>query len=223
LARQRLRSEAHYRRFQQFQAAAILNELAHQGVHLAGRRVLDLGCGNGGYTLEMHKRGARAFALERYVVSEVQQLFISDSAHIALQDGTMDVVFCASVIEHVPQPSALLREIHRVLKSDGLCYLSFPPFYSLNGGHHFKPYHWLGEKVALRMRGGQHKSYAEAYGEWGLYVLTLRQAKQEIANAGFTIQSLNTRFMPINFAQWPVLGEVLCWHAEFLLRLIPHL
>jgi ubiquinone/menaquinone biosynthesis C-methylase UbiE len=116
----------------------------------------------------------------------------------------------------------LLREIHRVLKPNGLCYLSFPPFYSLNGGHHFKPYHWLGERMALRMRGGQHKSYAEAYGEWGPYVLTLRQAKQEIANAGFTNQSLNTRFMPINFAQWPVLGEVLCWHAEFLLRLIPN-
>jgi hypothetical protein len=29
---------------------------------------------------------------------------------------------------------------------------------------------------------------------------------------------MSTRYMPASFIRWPVIGEALTWHAQFLLR-----
>ncbi len=75
----------------------------------------------------------------------------ADALHASFSDESFPFVFCASLIEHVPEPIGLLTEIARVLTRDGSAYLSFPPFYSPVGGHQFKPFHLLGEQLALRL------------------------------------------------------------------------
>lgn len=47
-------------------------------------------------------------------------------ANLSFKDNSIDIVFCIAVLEHVPNPEKVVSEIRRVLKKDGVVYLSFP-------------------------------------------------------------------------------------------------
>jgi ubiquinone/menaquinone biosynthesis C-methylase UbiE len=96
-----------------------------------GHRVLDLACGVGA----MSSRLVRAFPGIRLVgvdLSESQlracranhptlHLARADGAHLPFADGTFDRVFCSWLLEHVPAPVPVLREVRRVLAPGGVC------------------------------------------------------------------------------------------------------
>ncbi|MDH7489305.1 MAG: class I SAM-dependent methyltransferase [Anaerolineae bacterium] len=238
LARQRAESPEAYRRFQAQQGRMVLQRLEAQGVSVAGRRVLDLGCGLGGYTEALRERGARVVATDLSLPALVglpplSPRVCADALALPFSDAAFDLVFCASLIEHVPDGLALLEETRRVVRPGGYGYVSFPPFYSPRGGHQFAPYHLLGERFAtwlyLRTRArripawqrdivAEGDSYSRAYHGFGLHRVTIAAAKRWAAQAGWQVVSLSTRFSPVNTAKWPLLGEFLTWHAEFLLR-----
>jgi len=223
LGRQRLTSGDAYVRFQTFQGEMILSEIEATGVRLEGRRALDLGCGYGGYSLALRKRTDRVLAADRHFppgscTTHATIWWVeADAVSLPFGDGEFDFIMCASLIEHVAEPLRLLSEIRRVMSPRGICYLSFPPFYSPVGGHNFKPYHLLGEKLAIRLSGLQCASYATAFGKWGLYPLTIRKVRRLVGTAGLRIRNLATRFLPLNTAALPMVGEFLTWHVQFLL------
>lgn len=45
----------------------------------------------------------------------------------------------------------------------------------------------------------------------------IRRARQLIAEAGLKIKRESTRFLPLNVARLPCLGEFLTWHVQFIL------
>jgi len=47
-----------------------------------------------------------------------------DAMHLREADGSVDVVVCSHVYEHVPDASQMFAEIFRVLKPGGFCYFS---------------------------------------------------------------------------------------------------
>ena len=218
LARRRFYSPDDYWRFQVFQGEMILDYLTKQGIHLQGLEVLDLGCGNGGYSAVLERAGAHVVSLDfKKSKGEVPKRFVlADAQAIPAVSARFPLVFCASLIEHVPDPVKLVQEIRRVLHPDGVAYLSFPPFYSPVGGHQFKPYHLLGERLGLRLSGRNKASYAKCYGDWGLYPLSIRRVRQIIVQAGLVIRDEATRFLPFNVASVPWLGEFLTWHVQFI-------
>ncbi len=238
LAKRRGESPDAYRQFQAHQGRMVLRRLEAQGVGIAGRRVLDLGCGLGGYTQALSERGARVVATDLSLptlagLPAAWPRVCANALALPFADAAFDLVFCASLIEHVPDAPALLREIRRVARLGGHAYVSFPPFYSPRGGHQFAPFHLLGERVAtwmyLRTRArripawqreiiAEGGSYSRAYHGFGLHRVTIAAAKRWIADAGWDVVSLSTRFSPVNTALWPLIGEFLTWHAEFLLR-----
>jgi len=219
----------------------LLRYFATNDIHLDGKRVLDLGSGIGGYSKIFSAAGADVISVDlmadRIAPLEQSGARISASAvNLPLADETIDMVFCASLIEHVEQPEGVIAEITRVLKPRGYCYLSFPPFYSWRGGHEYAPYHYLGERLALRIVGthankyhpewiqglyqvsNAPQSFSGIYADWGLYVMTISKAKRIISESNLRIIDLSTRFMPFSFVRWPILGEFLTWHVQFLLQ-----
>jgi len=221
VAQARFRSNADYANFQAFQAEMILKELAKRGIYLENKQILDLGCGHGGYSFALAQKSNRVIALDRYIVQKNSPLgnigwLRGDALMTPFRDNQFEFIMCASLIEHVREPIGLLKEIRRVLSPSGLCYLSFPPFYSPVGGHQFKPWHLLGEKLAIRL-SGHADAYESAFGQWGLYRRTIRGVKRHIRDSGLKIQSTSTRYFPINFAALPFVGEFLTWHVQFIL------
>ena len=230
-SRKRHLTEDTYLEFQKNQGQLVYQYLARRGVDLRGKVVADIACGDGGYSLVFQQAGANAIAIDRFadrIHPEVQgrlPVMVADGISLPFKDGCVDFLFCASLIEHVDEPMALLHELHRVLSPEGICYLSFPPFYSPVGGHQFKPFHLLGEKAALRILGWLRKTdnvhangFASAYGQWGLYPRTIGSVKGMIGQADFVIQEQSTRYLPINFSKIPIVSEFLTWHVQYLLR-----
>ena len=55
-----------------------------------------------------------------------------DGARLPFVDGCLDGVLCLEVLEHVPEPEAVLKEIARVLKHEGRAWISMPFLYPLH-------------------------------------------------------------------------------------------
>jgi len=241
VSRRRLHSEKDYREFQAFQARQILNYLAAHGVVVRGRSLLDLGSGMGGYSQEFARQGAQVISVDLVQprlpdVDGMSQVRATARA-IPLRNHAVDLVFCASLIEHVAEPQMVLAEIERVLIAGGVCYISFPPYYSPVGGHEFAPFHYLGERLAIRLARRpaavpewlrqlydmptQVQSFADSYQGWGLYKMTIRKFRRLVAHTGLVRLDMSTRYMPISWVGWPLLGEILTWHAQFLLAKPP--
>ena len=49
---------------------------------------------------------------------------IGDTMKLAFPNNSFDVIICAQVYEHVPNPQKLFEEVYRVLRPGGVCYLS---------------------------------------------------------------------------------------------------
>jgi SAM-dependent methyltransferase len=237
LGRRRLQSEEDYRRFQALQARLILGYLDRHDLDVRGKLALDLGSGVGGYGMELANHGARVINLDlvkpSYQLVPGKSMAIGNALSIPLADGQIDLVFCASLIEHVCDPIGLLLEIQRVLRHGAYCYLSFPPFYSPRGGHEFSPFHYLGEDQAIRLtRHREHpqwvrelfratanpKSFSDTYQGWGLYKMTIAKAKRLIRSTSLQMVDVSTRYLPLGVEKVPILGEIMTWHVQFLLK-----
>jgi SAM-dependent methyltransferase len=223
LGRKRSRSVADYQELQRFLACRVWDYLARQRVTFAGARLLDLAAAWGAYGQVFADAGAQVtyldLTVDQYVPRERRPAFVKgDAVHLPFESRAFDFVFCASLIEHVPDAAALLVELYRVLRPGGRCYVGFPPFYSPAGGHQFKPFHLLGEGVALRLKGGGVTSYATSNERGGLHRRTIRGVQCLIGKAGFEVDDISTRFTALNVARLPWLGEVLTWYVQFLVR-----
>jgi SAM-dependent methyltransferase len=218
LGRHRFRSAADYYRFQSFQGTLVLRYLDHQGIRVPGLRVLDLASGDGGYSGALAEAGGRVVSIDLHQPTVRLSAFARANAmELPFASQSVDLVFCASLVEHVPDPAALLREIRRVLAPDGIAYLSFPPFYSPVGGHQFKPYHLLGERWALRLSSYRTASFSTGFDGFGLYPLSIRGIRKLIPESGLEIRHQSTRFWPVDVSRIPLLGEFLTWHVQLLL------
>ena len=110
---------------------------------LAGKTILDFGCGYGGKAVELARRlpsafvigiephqkkivKAKDFALRQGVGNCEFRLCTQES--VPLPDESIDAIVCHDVLEHVHDPAVVLREMHRVLKSKGRGYIVFPPY-----------------------------------------------------------------------------------------------
>jgi SAM-dependent methyltransferase len=115
-----------------------------------GTRVLDVGAGECRYrdlfprcdyrTHDFHKyEGTNGGLLkDRWRYGQID--YLSDITSIPVPNNSFDVVLCTEVLEHVPEPIAAIKELHRILKIDGLLFLSAP----LGSGLHQQPYHFYG-------------------------------------------------------------------------------
>jgi 2-polyprenyl-3-methyl-5-hydroxy-6-metoxy-1,4-benzoquinol methylase len=76
---------------------------------------------------------------------------IDDAMNLSFADANFDVVICSQVYEHVPDPERMMGEIHRVLRSGGVCYFAATNRWALIEKHHRLPFlSWLPISLANR-------------------------------------------------------------------------
>jgi len=230
LAMNRGRSPEHYRAMQEYIAKSSVDELKARGVDLSRLDVVELAAAAGGYstTLWENSKSFLATDLHPNPFFEEQAIpfaLFDATEEFPLDEESVDLIYTSSLIEHLSKPENLLRECKRVLREDGLLYLSFPPFYSLSlvGGHMFKPFHLLGERFALGMfnllHGSQIKSYATAWEGYGMFPLKITDVELMIRASGFDIIDTYTRMSPINTARFPgIFKDLFTWHVCYLAR-----
>ena len=66
--------------------------------------------------------------------------YVSDLASIPVPDGSFGAVLCTEVLEHHPEPIAVVKELARILEPGGRLILTAP----LGSGIHQEPYHFYG-------------------------------------------------------------------------------
>ena len=199
-----------------------------KGVDFKNSDVLELGAGPGGYSkyLKEVSRSFIASDLHKHEHMSKHGIVFEEvdvMKPFPFEDDKFDVIFCSSVIEHVSDPGNLLEESWRTLKSGGKLMLSFPPFYSLFliGGHQFKPFHFLGEKLAVRLTNlvhqENHKSYKTCFGDNGLYPLTIDKVASLLEKHNFGLSEVFTRMGFINTAGLPgILKDLTTWHVCYV-------
>lgn len=160
---------------------------------------LDIGCGSGGiaFTLAPHVGMIVGIDPEPWPswvakAEEQQNLsFVSayfDGEKLPLQVGTADVVICNQVYEHVTHPSALIRNIHRVLKPGGVCYFAGPNLLWPIEPHVFWPFvHWLPRRLAQRLMRALGSTKVDSL---DAYSATHSTLMGWFKDAGFSISNL---------------------------------
>lgn len=84
---------------------------------------------------------------------------------LPIKADSVDVVYCNNVLEHVPDPCRMVREIVRVTKPGGTIVLSYTLWFSPWGGHETSPWHYLGgARAALRYERRQGRPPKNRYG-----------------------------------------------------------
>ena len=77
-----------------------------------------------------------------------------DGARLPFVDGCLDAVLCLEVLEHVPEPEAVLKEIARVLKSGGRACITMPFLYPLHDApFDFQRFTEYGLRRSIRQAG----------------------------------------------------------------------
>jgi 2-polyprenyl-3-methyl-5-hydroxy-6-metoxy-1,4-benzoquinol methylase len=138
--------------------AAAAGRLQHDG---RGLRLLDLGCGMGGFAVAAALQGAQVTALDyNPAYADITALRAArHSLHIPvavaageglpLPSACFDAVTCWDVLEHVQSPDALLAEAARVLRPGGVLLLTAINRLAFRDPHYHLPLiNWLPRRLA---------------------------------------------------------------------------
>ena len=147
--------------------------MVERHLSIAGKRILDIGCGDGGISIAFAKRGgvvsgidsdpnrierASVWAQEHGVKVD---FLLEDGEHTHFASGSFDLIICNAVIEHVYNPEQLAEEISRLLRTDGFLFLDTPnklSFLQLISDTHFCLFgismlpRWLAEFYVVTVR-----------------------------------------------------------------------
>ncbi|MHB9155915.1 MAG: class I SAM-dependent methyltransferase [Endomicrobiales bacterium] len=98
----------------------------------ASGKTLDAGAGKLAWRTCLEKFSTEYVSVDKHKEHPELSLCCDISA-LPFAGGEFDTVFCAQVLEHTPDPAAVLRELHRVLKPGGRLILSVPHLSYLHG------------------------------------------------------------------------------------------
>lgn len=103
--------------------------------------ILDVGCGIRNTLYSLYTKGytkLHGFDTEKELVKVVKKtrsqshLFIGNAKDIPLKSDYFDYCKCYDLLEHVKKPRPVLKEINRILKPNGILYITIANGYSIN-------------------------------------------------------------------------------------------
>jgi ubiquinone/menaquinone biosynthesis C-methylase UbiE len=149
----------------------------------AGDRILEIGAG-GGHVLKMFKQSHLTAVDVSSKFQEIArenlrgydaQFFHGEVQNLGLPAESFDKIICTEVLEHVPEPEPVLREIGRLLKANGRAVITVPNDPMINRGKQLvrrTPIGWLigdrlnwgGDKYHLHQwRPNEFESYLSRF------------------------------------------------------------
>jgi len=201
----------------------------HLGRPPAGETVLDVG-GSSGLMAEAFARlgctvtaididaSAIELAQQRPEVAGLQ-FRVGDAMALDFANGSVDLVLCCHVYEHVPDAARMIAEIHRVLKPGGLCYFTAGNRLSWNEPHYNLPLlSTLPRALAhlyLRLLGRGNYYHEKHLSYWGLKTLVKSFSVHDV--------TLEIVMHPLRFGTAYMVrpGSLKQRAAEAVLRFIP--
>jgi SAM-dependent methyltransferase len=192
---------------------------------LSGSLVVDLGCGPGHYTRAMRAAGAVVFPLDLdpdefgLPGGPPGGEALASGMAIPLRDRSVDGVLTSNMIEHTPEPTAVIAEIERIVRPGGWIWLSWTNWYSPWGGHDVSPYHYLGPRLGLKVHRAIRHADPKNVPLHSLYPLhvgpTIRMLR---SRPRLRILDVAPRYYPSQ--RWilriPGLREVVTWNCRVI-------
>lgn len=113
-----------------------------------------------------------------------------DLTAISLPDESEDIVFCNHVLEHVPDPSQALSELHRIIRKGGSLIISFPIDFKLDG--------------MIENADCSIDKRIRLFGQYDHLRVFGKDSAEMLENAGFEVDTIRIDDMPESIA--PVTG-----------------
>ena len=147
-------------------------------MHLLRGRVLDLGCGNRPYA-ELFPPALAYIAYDLDTRGSLPDV-AGTALSLPFVDASFDAVFSTQVLEHVPEPLVMLREIERVLRPGGVLICSAPQYWRLHEEpHDFFRYTRYGLTYLLQNAGFEVQTMQAEGGVWRLVGQAINNAVYE--------------------------------------------
>src|SRR2546428_5524765 len=114
------------RRLARFEAAV--------GVSLSGRKLLDVGCGTGGFSVVAAEAGADVWSVDESAEAVAltaartsrDRALVATAESLPFEDAGFDLVYCYSTLEHLDDAGRAVGEMVRLLRPGGRLYLHSP-------------------------------------------------------------------------------------------------
>jgi len=155
------------------------SDISFVAVHLIERSIallapeiegdmLDVGCGQQPYLSYFeHVAGKRACDFD---ASRGNVDFACSADRIPLEDGSLDSILCTEVLEHVPDPLAVWKEFHRLLRPDGKVLLTTPMYWPAHElPYDFYRYPEHGLRYLVSQSGFELLALVPRGGPWALW------------------------------------------------------
>ena len=184
---------------------------------VAGRSVIDFGCGKGEEAIELALRGAahvtgvdiRESALDEARRSAMERGVADSCEFVTSTDRKADVIISIDAFEHFDDPGAILEAMARLLKPDGAVLVAFgPPWLHPLGGHLFSVFPWahliFTERALIRWRTDFKSDGATRFREveGGLNQMTVERFLKLVSRSSLRLDRFETvpirRLRPIH-------------------------
>ncbi|WP_296241918.1 MULTISPECIES: bifunctional 2-polyprenyl-6-hydroxyphenol methylase/3-demethylubiquinol 3-O-methyltransferase UbiG [unclassified Psychrobacter] len=191
------------RSYQDDSADTDIHKTAETG--LAGKKVLDVGCGGGILSESMARRGADVTGIDlgtenlKAAALHAEQSALHETLryqHIPVEElakthaGQFDIVTCMEMLEHVPDPSSIVQACFELLAPGGVCVLS-----TINRNPKSYLFAIVGAEYVLRLLDRGTHDYAK--------FITPAELDKMAIDAGFTRQDIiGLHYNPLTKRYW---------------------
>ena len=197
---------------------------------LPGSLVLDAGAGPLYFARAFEGAGARYLGCDLDAGDFAHQtestLAVAARAEqLPFGDGAFDIAITSNVLEHVPDPERVCRELVRVTKPGGVAIASFTNWLSPWGGHETAPWHYLGGEYAVRRYVRRHGHDPKNRVDRTLYRLSVKEMMRFAPEIpGAEVVDMRPRYWPgwsRPLLKVPGAREVLTWNLWVVWRKLP--